>query len=335
MLPVNRSLNASLKWLLSACSTRTDGLPSIVPTPSLMALPDRLRPVPTKIVADRVPSTPCACAAATGAMAISTVAARSRFNVKSTPFGRSDGHPSAGDFAIRCPPHHIATKRSLVSGFRPRASTFLPGAPTAVRVFRLRQFETNKGPEVLSPGWRRCTCITEERFGLHLGEGRQQELTTERVFDHDSLGIARRDCDHGIRAHVVDGVLVVPEELLALLQHVTRVRLSCRRTAGMANLRRAPRTALRSVRSTRHDPGQFRAERFEHQSTGNCSMRASHCRTSSARKSSRVLGESVSACCANDGTAQASSIISGISELAGVLRLGRRPALAFPLFPPQ
>ena len=68
MLPVNRSLNASLKWLLRACSTMTDGLPSIVPTPSLMALPDRLRPVPTKIVAERVPSTPCACAAATGAM---------------------------------------------------------------------------------------------------------------------------------------------------------------------------------------------------------------------------------------------------------------------------
>ena len=45
---MNRSLNASLKWLLRACSTKTDGLPSIVPTPSLMALPDRLRPVPTK-----------------------------------------------------------------------------------------------------------------------------------------------------------------------------------------------------------------------------------------------------------------------------------------------
>src|SRR4030095_1936535 len=66
------------------------------PTPSLMAFPYRLRPVPTKIVADRVPSTPCACAAATEAMTINIVAASRRFNVKDTPWARTavvSGHP--------------------------------------------------------------------------------------------------------------------------------------------------------------------------------------------------------------------------------------------------
>src|SRR3954468_9111122 len=78
MLPVKRSLNPSLKWLLRACSTITDGLPSMVPTPSWMASPARLTPVPTKIVADRVPSTPCARAVATGASTSAIAAANSR-----------------------------------------------------------------------------------------------------------------------------------------------------------------------------------------------------------------------------------------------------------------
>ena len=61
---------------------------------------------------------------------------------------------------------------------------------------RLPPLETGRPRRRIPRRLEPPSAVTQVRPGLRLGERRQQELTTERVFDHHALGIARCERDH-------------------------------------------------------------------------------------------------------------------------------------------
>ena len=74
-----------------------------------------------------------------------------------------------------------------------------------------RDSELEHGADVLAAGRSRGCSIAQVRSGLRLGQWCQQELTLERVVDHDPRGVAWRERGHdagevAVRAEFFVGV---------------------------------------------------------------------------------------------------------------------------------